>query len=207
MKLYLAGPMRGVPEFNFPAFFRAAAQLEREGHIVFNPAAKDNAEYGTDFSKDNPEGREDIAAKIGDIRPIGHGFLAAGGAGDDAAEETGEIAGAVNGENQHGHEAKNEGESAKEKGRIEDTEEDCAGRQEHQAVAFEGVVKGIGNPPAERLAGGGLGRGADAQGETGRTATSAELAGDTAGLAGVDAEFAETVLTGRAMEASDRPGV
>lgn len=62
MKLYLAGPMRGVPEFNFPAFFRAAAQLEREGHIVFNPAAKDNAEYGTDFSKDNPEGREDIAA-------------------------------------------------------------------------------------------------------------------------------------------------
>jgi len=62
MKLYLAGPMRGVPEFNFPAFFRAAAQLEREGHTVFNPAAKDNEKFGTDISKDNPEGREDIAA-------------------------------------------------------------------------------------------------------------------------------------------------
>jgi hypothetical protein len=40
MKLYLAGPMRGRPEMNFPAFFSMAAKLEKEGYIVFNPAAK-----------------------------------------------------------------------------------------------------------------------------------------------------------------------
>ena len=62
MKIYLAGPMRGIAEFNFPAFYRAQAQLEREGHLVFNPAAKDNERYGTDISAGNPEGREDIAA-------------------------------------------------------------------------------------------------------------------------------------------------
>lgn len=62
MKLYLAGPMRGIPEFNFPAFYRGAAQLEREGHTVFNPAAKDNERFGTDISKGNPDGCEDVAA-------------------------------------------------------------------------------------------------------------------------------------------------
>jgi hypothetical protein len=67
MKLYLAGPMRGIPEFNFPAFFAAAAKLEAEGHEVFNPAAKDNERYGADISKGNHEGRADIAAS-------NHGF-------------------------------------------------------------------------------------------------------------------------------------
>ena len=62
MKLYLAGPMRGIPEFNFPAFFRAAAQLERLGHEVFNPAAKDCEQYGTDISKGNATGSEQQAA-------------------------------------------------------------------------------------------------------------------------------------------------
>lgn len=40
-KIYVAGPMTGYPEFNFPAFFAAQAQLEAEGWDVANPAAKD----------------------------------------------------------------------------------------------------------------------------------------------------------------------
>lgn len=62
MKLYLAGPMRGIPGFNFPAFFEAADRLRDRGYIVFNPAEKDNERYGTDISKGNYEGREDVAA-------------------------------------------------------------------------------------------------------------------------------------------------
>lgn len=40
-KVYIAGPMTGYPEFNFPAFFRAQADFEARGWKVFNPAAKD----------------------------------------------------------------------------------------------------------------------------------------------------------------------
>ena len=38
---YVAGPMRGIPEFNFPAFFAKEAELANEGHLVFNPARRD----------------------------------------------------------------------------------------------------------------------------------------------------------------------
>jgi len=37
-KIYLAGPMTGLPEFNKPAFITKASELEQEGHIVLNPA-------------------------------------------------------------------------------------------------------------------------------------------------------------------------
>lgn len=41
MKIYLAGPMTGLPDYNFPAFDQAAKHLRDLGHAVFNPADND----------------------------------------------------------------------------------------------------------------------------------------------------------------------
>jgi hypothetical protein len=38
MKIYIAGPMSLVDDFNRPAFHRAARQLTSNGHVVLNPA-------------------------------------------------------------------------------------------------------------------------------------------------------------------------
>lgn len=38
---YIAGPMTGIPEYNFPAFMQAQNKLEQEGWGVFNPAEHD----------------------------------------------------------------------------------------------------------------------------------------------------------------------
>ena len=37
MRLYLSGPMRGLPQFNRAAFDEAAAKLRAKGHEVFSP--------------------------------------------------------------------------------------------------------------------------------------------------------------------------
>ena len=67
MKVYLAGPMRGIPHFNFPAFRRMALSLRGLGHEVFSPAERDNARLGTDISEDNATG--DVTQAV-----IQHGF-------------------------------------------------------------------------------------------------------------------------------------
>lgn len=68
MKIYIAGPMRGIPFFNFPAFNAATAELRKQGHFVFNPAERDIERHnGTDISAGNATGDENQAAKT-------HGF-------------------------------------------------------------------------------------------------------------------------------------
>lgn len=42
--LYLAGPMRGFPRFNFDSFAEARARLRSHGHKVFCPAERDLAQ-------------------------------------------------------------------------------------------------------------------------------------------------------------------
>lgn len=54
MKLYLAGPMRGLPMFNFPAFHEAAGRLRGLGHDVYNPAEQDE-QAGFDPARDEPK--------------------------------------------------------------------------------------------------------------------------------------------------------
>jgi hypothetical protein len=51
MKVYIAGPMRGIRDFNFPAFDEAADRLRAEGHEVFNPADRDRAVHGPNVNK------------------------------------------------------------------------------------------------------------------------------------------------------------
>ena len=62
MRWYIAGPMRSIPLFNFPAFMDAAAKLRAEGHVVFNPAERDVTKYGVDISEGNVAGDEQLAA-------------------------------------------------------------------------------------------------------------------------------------------------
>lgn len=76
LKIYLAGPMRGIPEFNFQAFHATAAKLRAQGHEVFNPAERDIAHHGVDISKGNEAGDETLAA-------MQHGFSLRDALADD----------------------------------------------------------------------------------------------------------------------------
>lgn len=65
MHVYLAGPMRGYKDFNFPAFFEAAEKLRKEGHSVFNPAERDTKEWGSERLKSATGSETEVAANLG----------------------------------------------------------------------------------------------------------------------------------------------
>lgn len=49
---YLAGPMRGIPEYNFPEFRRAATWLRAQQWEIFSPAERDEADPAIDHTVD-----------------------------------------------------------------------------------------------------------------------------------------------------------
>ena len=63
--VYVAGPMRGIADFNFPAFEEATAQLRSRGYKVISPAEQD---LGRGFDPTGLTGHEDMAAIGFDLR-------------------------------------------------------------------------------------------------------------------------------------------
>jgi hypothetical protein len=51
------GPMRGLPEFNFPAFLRSARRLRDAGHEVFTAAER---ELSQGFDPSGADGKADL---------------------------------------------------------------------------------------------------------------------------------------------------
>lgn len=55
--VYIAGPMQGIANFNFPRFNAVTAAFRANGHTVFNPAEKDIERHaGVDIAAGNANG-------------------------------------------------------------------------------------------------------------------------------------------------------
>jgi len=65
LTVYVAGPMRGVAEFNFPAFEEATAQLRSRGYKVISPAEQD---LDRGFDPTGLTGHEDMSSLGFDLR-------------------------------------------------------------------------------------------------------------------------------------------
>lgn len=65
-RIYIAGPMRSLPQFNFPAFM-AAEELLRPEYITFNPALED---LKRGFDARGLDGTEDLDALGLDMRKV-----------------------------------------------------------------------------------------------------------------------------------------
>lgn len=50
LKCYVAGPMRNIDDYNFPAFYTAEGLLAMKGHNVINPARMDIEEGKANWS-------------------------------------------------------------------------------------------------------------------------------------------------------------
>lgn len=57
ISVYLAGPMRGVPQFNFPSFAEARERLRSMGYEVLCPAERDEV---AGFDASGMKGSEDL---------------------------------------------------------------------------------------------------------------------------------------------------
>lgn len=51
MILYIAGPMTGLPELNYPAFYAAEEQLLAEGYDILNPARHEKCDTWADYMR------------------------------------------------------------------------------------------------------------------------------------------------------------
>lgn len=63
MKFYLAGPMSGLPQFNFPAFDAAAKLLRERGYEIVSPAELDDEETRAE-ALESPDGKPTQRDKV-----------------------------------------------------------------------------------------------------------------------------------------------
>jgi len=54
MKIYIAGPMTGIPDFNFPEFRKATDYLRARGFNVVSPHEVTESTDGKDAPRDKP---------------------------------------------------------------------------------------------------------------------------------------------------------
>ncbi len=69
MRIYLAGPMRGIDHYNFPAFDAATARLRGAGYRVASPAEHDRA-IGFDETLNNLDTFDVMAAFRWDVDQV-----------------------------------------------------------------------------------------------------------------------------------------
>lgn len=63
-RYYLAGPMTGIPQFNFPAFFAAAQALRQRGFTIVSPAELDE-DATRDAALASPDGAMPSTGELG----------------------------------------------------------------------------------------------------------------------------------------------